>query len=213
MQFKQDAKVFLANGDDLGRLDRVVLDPRSGEVSHIVVRKGWLFTEDRVISLDQVEKTSEDEIHLRHDVGELDELPVFQEQHYVDIEDTRNRDREDAAPAAPPVYWYPPVSVPVGFPAYYRMPYAVEVERNIPSDAIPLKDGAKALASGGKQVGVIEQVLTTKEGQVNHIVISQGILGQTKKLIPANWISSVAEDEVHLVVDRDLIERLPDHQS
>jgi sporulation protein YlmC with PRC-barrel domain len=40
MQFKGGADVLTASNDTVGKVDRVVLDPRTKQVTHLVVRKG-----------------------------------------------------------------------------------------------------------------------------------------------------------------------------
>ncbi len=42
MQFKRGAEGFTADGRKVGGIDRVVIDPRTREVSHVVIRKGFL---------------------------------------------------------------------------------------------------------------------------------------------------------------------------
>ena len=54
MEIKRNAKVTTADGKDVGRVDRVVIDPQSKEVSHLVIRQGFLFTEDKVVPIDLV---------------------------------------------------------------------------------------------------------------------------------------------------------------
>jgi sporulation protein YlmC with PRC-barrel domain len=46
MQFKENAEVFTSTGEKDGRIDRVVIDPNSNELTHLVVKKGFLFTKD-----------------------------------------------------------------------------------------------------------------------------------------------------------------------
>ena len=47
MQFKQGATVSTYDGKNVGHVDRVVLNPKTKEVTHIVVRKGLLVS-DRI---------------------------------------------------------------------------------------------------------------------------------------------------------------------
>jgi uncharacterized protein YrrD len=110
MQIKNNAKVTMANGKDAGRIDRVVLDPKSKEVTHVVVRKGFVFTEDKVVPMNLIGSATDEGVVLRSDVGDLKDLPPFEETHYIHLE-------EDEMPNAPerlgsvyalPVYWYPP---------------------------------------------------------------------------------------------------------
>lgn len=51
MQFKQGTHVYTIDGKDVGAIDRVVLDPKTDEVTHVVVRRGWLFSEDKVVPI------------------------------------------------------------------------------------------------------------------------------------------------------------------
>jgi len=39
MQFKENAEVVTSSGDKVGRIDRVVIDPKSNELTHLVVKK------------------------------------------------------------------------------------------------------------------------------------------------------------------------------
>ena len=54
MEFQANAKVVNPRGDTVGHVDRVVLDPRTKQITHIVVRKGTLFTTDRVLPVAMV---------------------------------------------------------------------------------------------------------------------------------------------------------------
>jgi uncharacterized protein YrrD len=217
MQLKQDANVKSADGKDLGRLDRVVIDPKTGDIVNIVVKKGFFFSEDRVIPIEWIESTSEEEVRLREDVEDFEELPVFESAHYLNTDDIDDRYTERTPraypPDAPPVYWYPPVASPMGFPAHYTMPLAFETERNIPEGTIALKDNSKVLGKDGKDIGSLERVFSDEEGRVTHIVVTQGLISKSLKLIPTHWIKTVAEDEIHLGVNADYIEKLPDFQE
>ena len=72
MQFKRGANVYTADGDRVGDVERVVLDPRSKEVTHIVVDKGFLFDDDRVVPLNLIAGVEDDaDVHLREDAGDL----------------------------------------------------------------------------------------------------------------------------------------------
>jgi sporulation protein YlmC with PRC-barrel domain len=214
MQFNQDAKVYSSNGEDLGRLDRIVLDPASGSATHIVVRKGWFFTEDRVVPVDLVASAGGDEIRLKTEVSEPEEFPLFEESHYLraDSEDVEHTGREEYVMPSP-LYWYPPASVSIGFPAYYPMSYTVETGRNIPEGSVALKEDAAVITSDGEKVGEVERLVTAEGGQVTHLLVSSGLLKPTTKLIPSNWIASVSDEDIELGVSSSFIESLPDYKD
>ncbi len=107
MQFHQGAHVLTTDGRDIGTVDRLVLDPRDQEITHMVVRKGLLLPEDKVIPIHLVASTTADQITLKAKSNQVEMLPSFEEIHYVfgDPEALRNY---DVSGQVVPLYWYPP---------------------------------------------------------------------------------------------------------
>lgn len=83
-----------------------MIDPQTKAVTDVVVRKGFLFPEDKVIPVEVIARATEDRVLLRRNAGDLKDFP------------------------------------PYGLPGF-----TVEVERNIPQGAVPLKEGAARTAS------------------------------------------------------------------
>jgi len=54
MQFKKGAEVVSQEGDEIGTLDRVVLDPVTKEAAYLVVRSGFILTEDKLIPINKL---------------------------------------------------------------------------------------------------------------------------------------------------------------
>jgi hypothetical protein len=107
MQLKKNVTVFTADGEEAGSIDRVVLDPRTKEITDVVVRKGLLFPKDKVIPVEMIDSASENRVTLRKGVEDPDELLDFEETEYVSLEG-----EDDVQPIFPPdlaqpVYWYP----------------------------------------------------------------------------------------------------------
>ena len=218
MQLVQDASVVTASGERVGELDRIVIDPRTKEVTHVVVRKGVLFTQDKVVPIDLIASASEEGVVLREDAGDLEALPNFEEEHFVALNEDEYARSQYEETAPPSLYWYPPLyGAPFGAgrlnPTYPPL-YPVEVERNIPEGTIALKEGARVISADGDHVGNVEQVLTEPEAdRASHFVISSGFLLKEKKLVPVRWVDRIDEEEVRLVVGSDLIERLREYQQ
>src|SRR5450432_751281 len=115
MQFKQGTHVFTSDGQDAGTVERVVLDPHSDEVSDLVVRKGWLFAEDKVVPIGLVAAANEERITLNQTKDNLEKLPEFEETYYVPASEEDFKNGSVAVPYATgyvnPVYLYPPVGL------------------------------------------------------------------------------------------------------
>jgi uncharacterized protein YrrD len=226
MQYKQGATVMSSDGKDVGRIDRVVFDPKSKEISHIVIRQGFLFTEDKVVPVELVASATEENVYLRQSSEQLKDLPLFEETHYLAYNES-----DPNAPAqltdtayAEPLLWYPPVGPVTStgwtygvapYTPYYPLtttPGVTQTVRNIPDNAVALKEGAKVVSANGDHVGNVERLLTEQD-RVTHILISQGFLFTTEKLIPISWINTVADEQITLSVASRTLENLPEYEK
>jgi len=218
MQFKEKADVVSWDGQKVGQVDRVVLDPKSFEVTHLVVKKGFLFTQDKVIPIDRVETTRDDRVELRKGSEAPGELPDFEETHHILVEHVASF-KQRRPEYARPFIWYGPLGgVPWRgenvYPGYPRPSFVKRTEQNIPDGTTPLEEGAKVVSKNGEHVGDVTRIYTEPEEQrVTHFLISKGLLSKEKKLIPTHWVDNVFEDKVHLSVESDLIAHLPNHTS
>jgi hypothetical protein len=75
------------------------------------------------------------------------------------------------------------------------------VTRNIPQGTVPLKIGAKVIASDGRMVGRLERVLTDgATDQATDLVVAHGFLTKSRRRIPLDWVRRVGESRVDLDV-------------
>lgn len=211
MIFKQGTMIKSADEKHVGQLDRVVIDPRTRSVSHIVVETGFLFTEQRVISINTVESAEEDQILLRLEAEKLVVLPEFIKTNYIRVPEEQ-RQVPKTAEAAP---FYPVAPMPTwrtGTPISDREiePMIEKKERHIPDDTVAVQKGADVYAIGNEKVGDIEEVMTDPESQrITQFVVSEGMLLKEEKRIPIEWVSEIDEEEVHLAVGPKILEYLP----
>ena len=217
MELREGTDVFTSTGEQVGTINRFVLDPATNEVTHIVVEKGWLLPEDKVVPMDMISTATEERVVLKEDIGEFDQLPPFEEIHYVELAQGDIPPTGDLTHRhAPAYYWYPPsgfIGNPALGPEYYGL-RPTETSRNIPADTVPLKEGANVMSSDREHVGDLERLFVDSDShQATHLVISQGLLFKDRKLIPASWVKSVEEDQVQLWVPSRLLERLPAYES
>lgn len=236
LELREGAGVYTPGDEQVGKVNGFVLDPSTNEVTHLVVQKGWLFSEDKILPFDMVRAADQDKVILKEDIGDIDQFPSFEETHYItpreaDVnqpgqtppsEERRRAEtvQEDASQGqsaalsyAPAYYWYPPhgyVGYPVG---YYGWP-PMETVRNIPADTIAVKEGTDVMSSDGEHVGDVERLFVEPDSnKMTHFVISQGTFFKDRKLVPAHWVRSVDEDKVHLSVRSELLEQLQSYEE
>jgi uncharacterized protein YrrD len=220
LEIKEGMKVLTPSGEEVGKINRFVLDPATNEVTHIVIQKGWLLPEDKVLPFDMVSSTVEGKLELKEEIRDFDQLPPFEETHFVrateDYPDDPTAASDPTYEYTPGYYWYPS-QVNIGYPGIGLGHYAWatgETRRNIPEDTVPLKEGANIMSSDDKHVGDVERILVDADtNEVTHFVISQGLLFKDRKLVPIPWVKSVEEDNVYLVVNSKLLERLPSYEE
>ena len=208
MKFVKGAHVTASDGEKIGSVDRVVIDPETKKVSHLVVGEGVFFATGKVIPIDLVSTANEDGVTLKKPHQDLNKsLPAFEEAHFVELDD-EDQPLEDIDA----LYWYPPVGGwwNTGNILGYAMPqYVVKAERNIPEDKIALREGADVITEDGEVAGQVEKYIT-EEGQVTHLVVKEGFLFAEKRMIPSTWIRDVREHEVLLSVGSGTLTDLPD---
>lgn len=208
MQFKHGAEVKTADGRDAGSVDRVVMDPRTREVSHIVVRKGVLFVDDKVVPVDWITSATEDRVMLKGSEDELEKLPNFVETEYIPLDEPLS----SGAAMAAPLYWYPPIgSATWAYPPMMGYPPVVPVagERQIPEGEIALHEGAPVVTLDGRHAGDVERVLVEDQtNRATHFVLTKGLLFPEKKLLPMAWVKSVRDEQVQLNVETAILERV-----
>lgn len=205
------AEVFSTVGEKIGSLDRVVIDPATKEISHIIVKEGIIFSSSKVIPISYVNLDGE-RITLTKTAVELEKLPDFNQDMYVDTDQKPKPGRDVET-----LYLYPPVSL-AGWSTNARIwkpkpKYVVKSKKVLPEGTVALEEGAQVISSDDETIGEIEQIIIgAPEDRATHIVVSQGLFSQDHKLIPTMWITKVMEDEVHLSIDSETLEKLPAHE-
>lgn len=208
MEFRKGVDMYSSDDHKVGSLLRVVMDPKTRKVSHLVVQEGFLFTENKVVPMELVDSVAEDRIDLRQIKENLDDLPMYEETHFVPIDEAGDHPES--------VYWYPPVDMYWGrfggYPVFPESQFVRKTEINIPEGTVGLMEGAKVVASDDENVGAIESMFANpKDKRISHLVVSSGLLRKDHRIIPVHWLASVREDEVYLSVDSHFFERLPEY--
>jgi uncharacterized protein YrrD len=215
MRFLKGAEVFTATGESVGRINRVVIDAKTREITDVVVERGAVFKDEKVVPIGLVNTENEDRIMLRETNQNIDDFLNYKTTHYVPSDQIA----EQPTDTIERYYWYPPINFQ--FPTQGILPggsvvpdYIPRTEDAIPEGRVAISEGAQVLSADEKHVGNVEQVLADSQtNNVTPFVVGKGLLLKEHKLVPALWISRVGEDKIYLSVDSDMFGRLPDYQS
>lgn len=216
MRLVNGADILSPRGKKLGTLNRVIIDPGTREVTHLVIEKGFLFSTNKVVSIEAVNPDSDENIVLLTSEDDLDEYRDFEDAQYVDVDEA-----ERPADELEYAYWYPPLSATWWRPAMHMPPPAMTTfipkpnsSIDIPEGSIAMQEGAEVYSRDEKQVGSIEQLIVHPEdNRITHFVVGEGLLFRENKLIPVTWVADIEEDKVRLSVGAGTLERLPEYQN
>lgn len=215
MRYAKGAEVFTSTGEKIGTVSRIVIDTKTKDVTDLVVERGGLLSkEEKVIPVGLVDLEKEDQITLRETNQDVDDFPDYETTHYVYVDQPGvGPENMDLA------YWYPPVNpqlqMPMAGAFHGDVPERVtQTETSIPEGRIAISEGARVVSADGKHIGNVEQVITDSQSNtMTHFVIGKGFLLKEHKLVPGQWVNTVEEEKVHLSVEAQLFDRLPDYSS
>ncbi len=212
MRYTMGTRVQTNDGRDFGRLTGLVLDCASRAVTYLIVRQGLIFTEERVIPVEMVVESSSEATLLRACALLLHGSPQAETRSvpldYALVGGSAGLSHAVDLPGA--ILLDDCVDYAVALEQQYR---DVALYRMSP-DTITLKEGAWILSEDDHHVGCIDSLLVDRySGRLTHIIIAQGLLLKTRKLIPEFWCHFIGEGEVLLALDSALIADIPDFFS
>lgn len=202
-EFTANTGVYTAHDEHVGKIDYIIMDPLTTTVTHLVVRKGVFFPEDKVIPVDTIATATAERINLRPDVDPA-EFPPFIEFHYVPIS-TVEQAADAAAPTPVPVAWYGPHGI---MTPMYASTMRTVIERNIPERAVAVEPGTPVYAKGRSDVGQLDEIILTDTGVSTHIVVVEDGLNPIRRAVPVGWIDAISETEIRLGTTRGLVESI-----
>lgn len=205
IQLQKHAHVLASNAQEVGFLERVVVNPEWKVITHIVVRMGPLFNkEDKLVPIELVTDTTEDLVILDVDAATVESMPLFEEKQVISEERSVGALASSENKQPIPFGESQPV---ISLVLDADETYATETVQNIPEGTVAMKEGAKVIAADGEHVGHVERILADPSvDQVTHLLISRGIFNKEVKLIPSKWILKIGEESVYLNVNKDSIE-------
>lgn len=194
--FKIGSSVECRDGG-CGKLARVVVEPESLAVTHLIVEAGLLLKKARVFPIDIVERADETGIRLSISSETLADYPEYKE---VDLEHTVPGSAGGGV-----------VSTGYG-PMVTGSPTVVIHEKQrlgIAEDLETVKRGT-AVSNARGQVGKLEHVVADPDsGAITHLVIRQGLLFTHNTAVPIALVDQVTEEGIYLAATDEELKALP----
>jgi len=216
MELQLESPVVSADGVDLGKIHRIIFDPRSAEVKSIVLKKGVFFARDVAVAIENVRAAAAERVELSLSREEVDKVPDFVEGDYT----------------WPHESWVSPYGWPLGG-VMWPMAYAgydgypghagttsqvpdsvVEQEKQLDLENAIVGQGSEVLAKGGEKVGEVHNlVIDPVSHKPSSVVVRSGFVFTEDVEIPSEWIESYDDYKVTLNVDKPTVEHLGESKA
>lgn len=217
MDIRLDSEILTSDGETVGSVDSVIVNGDSHEVMGVIAREGMLFTTDRIIERQYMDRIDEDgTIHLSETSDEIDHFPEFVEAKYAHPENDQDAFIDDMALTYPigRVYFAPTVMPGGGTdptvtdPAYpapdspmqpadaHTPP--LEVESNLPETDVMISEGTKVVDRSGDGIGNVDEVLYGDDNQVIGFIVKSGMIFKHDVRVPVDRVDEFTPDQIKL---------------
>jgi sporulation protein YlmC with PRC-barrel domain len=206
--------VIASDGEKIGKVDRLVIDSDTNDLSKFIVHKGMFWSEDKIVDLDLVSKVDADgNVHLRVPSDDEDTMPAFvEETHRVATDEETTSLGYGAfvgiAPYAPIMY------APGGASGQYRPgsgPFfeaaetggVLEHRTNLPEDSMTIDKGTDVVGSDGDKVGEVEEIIMDANGKTTGFVVKSGFIFTNDVQIPMDLVDHMSGVHIALKITAD----------
>lgn len=202
--------VVTSDGEKIGNIERLVLDPQSRHVVQMIVSGGFLGMHRHIVDVGMIASQSNDKIVLDMSEDTARKLPEFVETQYVEVP----QDEVNEAPFFLPnaggagLYLYGAPYVGRGyegrkdsfFDAAPTEPPIVQNRNNLEENDVLISDGTDVVGADGNKVGTVEEVYLDGDGRLTGFLVKKGFIFTRDIRVPMDWVQEVDGDAIHLSV-------------
>lgn len=175
----------------IGRLENIILNPKTEKVTYLVVRGNDLQNTERLVPERLVKEASHDTVFLSISKEKFEGMKNFIQEEYI--------------PSNITLYMAEQAGWDMGTPA------SVFVEHEaVPAGGLIVHKGAKVFATDGHAGKVDDFLVEKKTGRITHLILLEGHLWGKKDIsVPINQIDRYEDGNIYLKIDKIGVEALP----
>lgn len=220
MQIELGQTVYSSDGQNIGVVKHLIMDPDSGEVKILVVERGWFLPEDVEVPLDAIERGDGDALSASYTVEQVKRLPRFDETAYTSAYPEQARSflgfpfRGALWPVAYPMNQFGAQGYPLPAPVLSGPPDSelpTEVQeylwRQDEENAV-ISEGADVYSKDNEKIGEVHRLtFDDTTGHPLRLVVRSGWFFPEDRELPADAIASVDDGVIYLNLYRDQIDK------
>ena len=207
MRVELGAQVRTSDGKDVGKIEKLIVHPESGEVQAVVVRQGFILTNDVAIPFEALESSTEDGLRLSYTEDQVKDLPGFVEENYTT---PATGYQSPFGYPTPGLLWPTDPVAGYGTPGLGYGAGRASPEQSAPprqdhtATTAAIDEGTDVISRDGEKVGEVHSVAVDADtGQPTGFIVRKGFLFTEDLELPATAIEAVDERGVYLNLDKD----------
>jgi len=202
--------VFGSDGEKVGTVEKIVVDSNTKQIHQFIVHRGFLSHDDKLVGIEMVKSQGSDGLQLDLTSDQVNELPGYVEERFVQIPE-HDRDSlpfmlPNAMGAGAYLYGAPAVgrgyegSQDSFFDAAPAVAPVIEDQSNIPETDVMISEGTDVYGVDGDKLGSVGEVLVSDNGAIDGFVVSKGLIFKKDVRVPIDWVASADGDQIRLNV-------------
>lgn len=190
MKYPIGTQVYI-DSTPIGKITHLIVDPRSREVTHIVIKRPNV-TNLKIIPLTAIEINTKRAIVLYQDTT-WDNLANYQSEYYEPAD-------EDSYVLMPldglhPLYYYPHIE--------QNLPTNNEQSLNIMLSKDTVHKGIRVFDKNKQQFAEVVSYGENTDGQLTHVIINIKNDDKREIHVPLSWISHLKEEKMYLKINQN----------
>jgi sporulation protein YlmC with PRC-barrel domain len=212
MRLELGKPVCARDGEPVGELGDVVVDPEQKRVTHLVVKRPHANLEARLVPIDLVRPGDDDgaAISLRCTSAEVAELQNVEDFTYLRLGEPLVDDPD----------WDLGVTTVLTAPSFdstgfaestgaYEQDVGIAYDR-VPKGEVEIRRSSTVLAANGHYVGEVEELVVDDDERITHFVLQKGHFWWRRAVtVPVDAVAKVESDTVTLALSANEVGRLP----
>ncbi len=189
-------------GEDIGRLECIVLDRESYEATHLVVKQGRaLYARHILMPVEWVFGSDRDRVRIEQSHDQIAALPNFELQHYVRLdlldEEQVEHPRSKVKPTDWINYFVPLFANAFGDPLH--TPGVVVTDQLLAPSESAIRRGIYVESCDGHKLGEVHEVLLSEpDWGLSGIIITRGYVLKHPMRVPADWVAKIERERIVL---------------
>jgi sporulation protein YlmC with PRC-barrel domain len=195
--------VFSSDGQKLGTIDRVVLNPADNHVEQFIVHRGLILDDDKIIERITIDRVDGDRVHLTIDAVAARQLPKFERSYSAG-------EMESGFPEVIPgpyqsmiLFSTPPVGQTyLDHGSLFRLDplegTADHPEPPVSEGGVVIGRGAEVFGSDDQTIGHVHEVEYDERGALVNVTLHVGLVRHHTIKIGAESIARIGDEEIIL---------------